>query len=192
MHVLSQAKAARTVLDLGCGQGRDLSFWGVARCDQVTGIDSNPNSLEVARIRYPARVFLEARGERLPFPSESFERVVSGVALPYMHIPRTVGEIHRVLVPGGCFQATLHSPGFTWRELRQNAWPHPKATLFRLFVLSNGIVFHLSGCVLEIGEKAESCQTERGMRLALADAGFSGIAFRRLDDGKLLVEARKR
>jgi hypothetical protein len=110
--------------------------------------------------------------------------------LPYMVIPETLREIHRVLVPGGWFQASLHPPGFTCRELLHNAWPKPKAVIFRLFVLSNGMVFHFSGRVLEIAQRAESCQTERGMRLALGEAGFSEIAFRR-PGKKLLVEARK-
>lgn len=33
---------------------------------------------------------------------------------PYMHIPRMLAELHRVLVPGGWLRATLHAPRFTW------------------------------------------------------------------------------
>jgi hypothetical protein len=61
-----------------------------------------------------------------------------------MHIPQTLAELHRVLVPGGWLRATLHPPGFTWSEFRKS-FPRPKQSLFRVFVLLNGAVLHFSG-----------------------------------------------
>lgn len=97
------------------------------------------------------------------------------VALPYMHIPRTLIELHRVLVPGGWFRATLHTPRFSWQELLR-AFPLPKATFFRVFVMLNGMFLHLTGSVLSLGKVAESCQTEAGMRIALKRRGLIASA----------------
>lgn len=37
----------------------------------------------------------------LPFPADSFDMVVTGLASHHMHIPRMMGEIKRILKPGG-------------------------------------------------------------------------------------------
>lgn len=187
----SQGKQQK-ILDLGCGAGDSWRHFGLAAEDwQVVGIDIAIERLQAASRKYSERgwAYIRARGENIPLANESVSQVLCWVALPYMHIPRTVAEIHRVLIPGGWFRAAVHSPGFTWSELRK-AFPKPKPTFFRVFVLLNGLVLHFSGRVLSVGKKAESCQTEAGLRLALGRAGFSAIAFRH-DGPKFLVEAQK-
>lgn len=180
------------ILDLGCGVGDSWRKLGrkVEGC-QLTGIDIAPDRLKLALQKYGERGwrYVCAQGERIPLSSASMDGALCCVALPYMHIPRALAEIHRVLVPGGWFVATLHPPAFTWSELKRS-FPRPKATVFRSFVLLNGIVLHLSGDVVSIGGKAESCQTESGMRQALQRAGFNSISFQRAN-GELTVEARR-
>jgi hypothetical protein len=113
----------------------------------------------------PRLGYICARAEEIPLPDRSVQGVFCNVALPYMDIPRTLGEVHRVLVPGGWLKATLHPPSFTWSELRKS-FPRPKQSLFRFFVFLNGMVLHFSGNVISPGRVAESCQTDAGMRLA--------------------------
>jgi ubiquinone/menaquinone biosynthesis C-methylase UbiE len=175
------------VLDLGCGTGNPPVRANLSDADDVVGVDIDERSLATARQRFPQRSFRSGRGESLPFPEGSFEQVVSGVALPYMDIPETLAEIRRVLVPGGGVFFSLHPPGFTLRELWKCA-PRPVATLYRLFVLLNGICFHFTGRILRMAGRTESFQTERGFRIALARAGFADVAFTRRQ-GRLLVEA---
>ena len=183
------------VLDLGCGEGQDLVRWGVTASDEVTGVDIDKASLLVAKARFANRNYVEAKGESLPFKDESFDRVISGVALPYMNIPRALREIHRVLVPGGHLTLSLHRPSVTIWELRHNAIPKPIPTLFRLYVIVDGIFFHVTGKTVEFPNgRTESFQTERGIRTALARAKFGNFAFQ-LGMGPVLetfhVEARK-
>jgi ubiquinone/menaquinone biosynthesis C-methylase UbiE len=180
------------ILDLGCGAGDSWRKFGISEESSLIGVDINDSALELARQKYSARGwrYLHARGEDLPLPDSSVSSVVCSVALPYMHIPQALSEIHRVLNSGGIFRATLHSPRFTCSEFRQ-AFPSPKALLFRTFVLLNGLlVLHFTGKVLTLAGKSECCQTERGMEKALQQAGLSEIKFRH-EGVRFFVEAKK-
>jgi ubiquinone/menaquinone biosynthesis C-methylase UbiE len=184
------------VLDLGCGSGRDLASWGVTASDEVTGLDIDYSRLAIAKVRFPNRTYLKAAGECLPFGDESFGRVVSTLALPYMNIQKTLAEIHRILVPGGGLSLSLHPPSFTIAELLHNAIPKPVPTLFRLYVMANGLLFQCTGRTFGFLKGGmESFQTERGMRIALNRTGFVNLSFRR-ETGpvgeRLIVEARIR
>ena len=114
------------------------------------------------------------------FEDESFDRVISAIALPYMNIQKTLAEIHRILLPGGGLSLSLHPPSFTIAELLHNAIPRPVPTLFRLYVMANGLLFHYTGRnVGFLKGRTESFQTERGMRVALNRAGFVNPSFSR-------------
>lgn len=176
------------ILDVGCGTGNPPVRARIGAEDVVIGIDLSLPSLRNAKERYPQRQFLCARAESLPFSDCSFERVVSAVAMPYTNIPLALAEIHRVLVPGGSLFMSLHPLRFTLDELR-HALRYPKASLYRLYVLGNGVIFHASGRVVGLAGNVESFQTIRGIRLALKRAGFAGIEVSR-PDGRLLVEAK--
>ncbi len=180
------------ILDLGCGSDhswRSLDF--EPRDWQVIGVDLQWERLRAAHEHYAQRGwrYLCARGESIPLANGCMQGVISGVALPYMHIPRTLAELHRVLVPGGWMKLSLHAPAFTWSEFRRS-FPRPKQSLFRTYVFLNGLVLHFTGSVISLGNVAESCQTESGMRIALRRAGFRPLSFRR-EGLKFFVEAVK-
>jgi ubiquinone/menaquinone biosynthesis C-methylase UbiE len=184
------------VLDLGCGSGRDLASWGVTAADDVTGLDIDDSRLFIAKERFPSRSYLQGTGECLPFDDASFDRVVSDVALPYMNIQKALAEISRVLVPGGDLSLSLHLPSFTLAELLHKAIPKPIPTVFRLYVMANGLAFHLTGKTVGFvkSRRTESFQTERGMRIALNRAGFVNLSFRQEPGpvGKMfIVEAKQ-
>jgi ubiquinone/menaquinone biosynthesis C-methylase UbiE len=183
------------VLDLGCGSGRDLASWGVTASDEVTGLDIDDSRLVTAKVRFPNRTYLQGAGEWLPFEDESFDRVISAVALPYMNIQKTLAEIHRILVPGGGLSLSLHLPSFTIAELLHHAIPKPVPTLFRLYVMANGLLFHCTGKTVGfLKGRTESFQTERAMRVALNRAEFVNLSFSRATGSvgeTFIVEARK-
>lgn len=173
-------KQGMRILDLGCGSGLDLASWGVTASDEVTGLDIDESRLAIARMRFPNRKYLHGAGERLPFEDGSFDRVISAVALPYMNVQKALAEIQRILVPGGVLSLSLHLPSFTLAELRDHAFPRPVPTLFRLYVLANGVWFHLTGKSVGFFKgRVESFQTERGMRIAMNHAGFVNPSFKR-------------
>ena len=182
------------ILDLGCGAGQDLAVWGVTDSDEVAGVDINEERLAIARGRFPRRIYKRGAGECLPFGDQSFDRVISNVALPYMKIPRALAEIHRGLVPGGKCILSVHPVSLTIRELR-DAFPKPIPTLFRMYIIANGMFFHCTGrTVAFLKGRTESFQTERGMRMALERAGFGNLSFTRpigLAGERLIVEAEK-
>lgn len=180
------------VLDLGCGTGDSWRKLGASAEEwQVVGMDVAPARLQEARKKYGERgwQYVCGRGEKIPLANASVDGALCWLSLPYMNIPEALRELHRVLVPGGWMRATLHPPGFAWKELRQS-FPKPKQSLFRVFVLLNGLALHCWGGVMPVARMQESCQTERGMRIALRRAGFVQTRFE-YESGRFHVIARR-
>ncbi len=92
------------VLELGHGPGHlqaALNEKGVL----VFGLDesrfmSRQASQRLRRKKYPARLSL-GYAQHLPFANNSFDTVAATFPSEYIFDPRTLTEIHRVLVPGG-------------------------------------------------------------------------------------------
>jgi SAM-dependent methyltransferase len=95
------ARAPKTALDLGCGEGRFcrmLKQHGI----EVTGLDATHELIEAAHTRDTDGVYLEGLAERLPFSSNTFDLVVSYLSLiDIPNIEEAISEMARVLVPGG-------------------------------------------------------------------------------------------
>jgi SAM-dependent methyltransferase len=101
--MLPRALASRpsTALDVGCGEGRFCRMLRAKGID-VVGVDPTRNLIDAARQRDPEGRYVEAGAEALPFPSASFDLVVSYMAL--VDIPdasAAIAEMARVLRHGG-------------------------------------------------------------------------------------------
>ncbi len=59
------------VLDIGCGDGRDLALL-MSRGIEAWGVDPSDAFLEKARSNNPNAEFVQANGESLPFPNKPF------------------------------------------------------------------------------------------------------------------------
>jgi demethylmenaquinone methyltransferase/2-methoxy-6-polyprenyl-1,4-benzoquinol methylase len=74
---------------------------------QLFGLDITEAMLrrgqeQIAELDVPAAVHLTCGDAMaLPFPADSFDIVVTGLASHHMDIPRMMGEIKRILKPGG-------------------------------------------------------------------------------------------
>lgn len=99
------ALEGRRVLDLGCGGGLLAEPLAQAGAE-VTGIDISANALRVARAHAQHSGleinYLLAPAEDLPFEEASFDIVVAFDVLEHVSdLPRVIGEVARVLRPGG-------------------------------------------------------------------------------------------
>jgi ubiquinone biosynthesis O-methyltransferase len=93
------------VLDVGCGDGV-LSARLAQEGAQVTGLDSDPRTLEAARRRTSSAkirpTFVCGSAETLPFPDGSFDIAVAITVLCLLSDPeKAFREMARVLRPGG-------------------------------------------------------------------------------------------
>jgi malonyl-CoA O-methyltransferase len=93
-----------SVLDLGCGTGRH-SLWLAEAGATVTAVDFSEGMLAEARRKPGAetiRFMIHDLHQPLPFQSNSFDVVVSGLVLEHLHdLGNFFAEIRRVLKPGG-------------------------------------------------------------------------------------------
>jgi 2-polyprenyl-3-methyl-5-hydroxy-6-metoxy-1,4-benzoquinol methylase len=96
-----------SVLDFGCGVGR-LSRALATRFDAVQGVDISQPMIDQARRlvgeQHPNCRFDQSLSERLPYPSTSFDLVLTNIVLQHVP-PRIAGgyirEFVRLLGPGG-------------------------------------------------------------------------------------------
>ena len=110
---------ARTVLDAGCGAGRNLVYF-LRNGFEVFGTDRDAAAIARARRlaaelapSTPADHFVHAPVEAMPFGDASMDAVLSSAVLHFAddeaHFAAMLGEMWRVLRPGGLFFARLAS-----------------------------------------------------------------------------------
>jgi ubiquinone/menaquinone biosynthesis C-methylase UbiE len=90
-----------TAVDAACGSGR----WSAeldARGHRVTGVDSSPEMLALARTKVPAATFHQGDLHRLPVPDSHADVLICALALTHVADLKPVfTEFTRVLRPGG-------------------------------------------------------------------------------------------
>jgi ubiquinone/menaquinone biosynthesis C-methylase UbiE len=103
----------RRVLEIGVGMGADHFEWARQSPRSLTGIDVTRRALDHTRNRFalhdlPSRL-ARADAEHLPFHDNSFELVYSwGVLHHSPDTERAIGEVHRVLAPGGIARVMIY------------------------------------------------------------------------------------
>jgi arsenite methyltransferase len=118
---LGRLEPGERVLDLGSGAGTDslVASQMVGEDGRVTGIDMTPEMLAKARAAAAAMgaanvELVEGEAERLPFPDESFDVVVSNGVIDLIPDKSVAfAELFRVLTPGGRMQiadVTIQKP----------------------------------------------------------------------------------
>ncbi len=108
-----------SILDAGCGGGRNLIYFLRSGCE-VFGVDENSHAVEQVRLlanalapNLPGENFQLASVEKMPFPNERFDAIISSAVLHFaeneQHFNRMLEEMWRVLKSGGLFFARLAS-----------------------------------------------------------------------------------
>jgi len=100
---LSELPRGSRVADLGCGSGL---FTDLLRHEGYAsvGVDISGKLVALGRSKYPGLELIEGDAENLPFGCESLDGVLLSGLLHHFPDPRRlIGEVHRVLKPGGRF-----------------------------------------------------------------------------------------
>lgn len=159
-------QAARSALDVGCGEG-SLCRAIRARVPHVVGVDADPGSIATARasggdIEYVLGDFLAHE-----FVPESFDAVVSVATLHHMNVEAALDRMQSLLRPGG----VLALVGLA-RRSRADI-PHDAVGFFahRLLKLRHGYWEHPSPI-------ADPTMTHRELRKVVANM-LPGARYRR-------------
>jgi ubiquinone/menaquinone biosynthesis C-methylase UbiE len=183
----------RRILDVGCGAGQTLIASNLEEGVLAVGADLDYLALAYGRQQATNINFVRAAGEALPFKNDSFDLVICRVALPYMHVERALREMFRVLDETGELWLVLHPLSMTATELFANLRQlNSKATIYRLWVLGNGLTLHLFGKQWRWPlhpKRYESWQSAARTRRMLLTAGFHEINVNR--DNHFVISARK-
>jgi ubiquinone/menaquinone biosynthesis C-methylase UbiE len=178
--------AARRVLDVGCGAGQELlPYLGAT----AVGVDLRRSGLVAGRALFReigARVpsLLVGAAEALPFASAAFDVVICRLALPYADVRRALGEMARVLRPGGALVLQIHH----LRYYLLRAWRarDPRELVHALRVIASGAAFELTGW-----QPGEAFLLLRSLARRLASAGVEVVEIDERDRPAPLVLGRR-
>jgi SAM-dependent methyltransferase len=137
---------ARSVLDVGTGEGQVARLASRCGAEVVVGVDPTASQLKVAVARGGGPRYVRGVAEMLPFSDGAFDAVIS--CLVFEHLPEltpALAEIARVLGNGGRLllflnHPLLQSPGSGWIDdqileeqyWRVGAYLHEEATMEEL------------------------------------------------------------
>ena len=135
---LLNAKIGETILDVGCGNARDIKQI-VGSGATVVGVDLSHEMINEAMREFTEAESVNVQLEigdvtMLRFPAESFDKILCSEVIE--HVPdleRAISEMYRVLKPGGYL--VVSSPnrhswyGFDrfviWSKILRRKWDHP-------------------------------------------------------------------
>lgn len=99
--------AADTILDAGCGTGRNLQ-WFLQNGISIYGVDRNEEAIYSLKLKHsslPADRFQVSIVEKMPFPDNHFNHAISSAVLHFanstLHFQQMIAEMVRVLQPDG-------------------------------------------------------------------------------------------
>lgn len=130
LEYLLPSLAGRTVLDIGCGNGRNFELLIEKGCTQIHGVDMSSQMLAHARKTYGSVINLHhGCCESLTFKDASFDVAVCSLVFGYIRNPRLFfQEVHRILRPGGTFILTDIHPETSLRLRWKRSFQQAKQT----------------------------------------------------------------
>ena len=86
-----------TILDAGCGSGRNL-HWFLQKDMNIYGIDNNEEAIRHLKINYtllPSERFQLSTVEKMPFPDNYFNHIISSAVL---HFAGSTSQFHCMMI----------------------------------------------------------------------------------------------
>ncbi len=176
------------VLDVATGRGAFVEYLmaSLAGYHRIIGIDLSENNINMAREHFGSeKVNFEVMDAgKMAFADDSFDTVAIGYSLHHLnHIDGILGEMKRVLKPGGLFLiCEMYRDNQTDKQLTHVYLHHWWAEIDR----ANGITHNETFTRQEIVDKAH--KTAPGELEIFDLSGFDGEAY---DDEKLAGEFLK-
>lgn len=154
--------AAGRVLEIGIGSGLNMPFYA-ATADRIIGLDPSLKLLNMAREaqrKSPVLVeLIESSAEAIPLSDGSVDTVVTTWTLCSIpNVQRALGEMHRVLKPGGRLLFVEHGRA---PDLNVRRWQDRLTPAWRCI----GGGCHLNRAIAELIEGA-------GFRIERLDTGY--------------------
>ena len=125
-------EASGRVLEIGIGSGLNLAFYDRGRVAKLWGLDPSEELRRIARERAQEAgidvEFLGLPGEQIPLDAGSVDTVVSTYTMCTIpDVARALGEVRRVLAPGGVLLFSEHGrapdPGVArWQDRLDGVW----------------------------------------------------------------------
>jgi SAM-dependent methyltransferase len=119
---LVEPAAGDRIIDLGCAAGAVTHFLSTLGCD-VVGVDAEPLGIEKARSLFPDLQFEVADVAALPFPDASFDKAAAADLVEHLDdetFKAMLGEVRRVLVPGGTLSIYTPNPRHLIERLKKH------------------------------------------------------------------------
>jgi SAM-dependent methyltransferase len=98
-----------TAVDLGAGTGA-MSAELAERAANVVAVEPDARMRSILRARVPGIRVLDGRGESMPLPGGCADAVVASSSWHWMEPVATLGEVARVLMPGGVLGVVWAGP----------------------------------------------------------------------------------
>ncbi len=172
------------LLDLGCGTG-DLAREALRRYPdlRVVAADFTLTMMRVGEQRYGKLPWVAADALSLPFPSDSFDAVVSGFLMRNVaDVLQALHEQHRVLKPGG--RVVILD---TTQPQRNLLWPFIWVHLHLVIPFLGGLISGRRDAYTYLPDSTEKFLTAESLAEGMRRTGFEQVGFRRLMFGTIAI-----
>lgn len=123
-----------TVLDLGCGHGRD-SRWLVDHGFQVTMFDLSPEMLELAKAKVPEATAIQGDMTEMQFEPSSFDGVWASASILHLtksEAKKVIQDVYQILRAEGAFYCLLKK-GEGEVEINDDKYGTPMTRFFAFY-----------------------------------------------------------
>jgi demethylmenaquinone methyltransferase/2-methoxy-6-polyprenyl-1,4-benzoquinol methylase len=176
------AKSGQIILDLAAGTGSSSIAFAKPGV-KVIATDFSEGMLSVGRKRHPELDFRFADATKLPFEDESVHAVTISFGLRnVVDVPKALGEMFRVLKPGGrvviCEFSKVTLPVF---KQIYNVY------LSRILPKVSGLASKTPEAYSYLAESIAAWPDQAGLAVELIDAGFENVSNKNLSFGVVAI-----